>query len=325
MKYDGILFGNGLTLNLLYQLKQEVPEEKQYLLNIDDFLKAWLNGKISQREERTIYCSIYGNKKDKWKYFEIIRQGIETYYRDFDANIEYSLGFLLFKESEHRQMIQIFPALYNIWYVILKDYLEYLGLNDKINHFYQSVKDITGTPDYIWTTNYDLFAEALEPQHLHGKFVERMKKYEDVVYKIIKAGEEYYYRYIWGHNGIGKMENISQIVKYKDHKEKFDFDFFYDEEFNVNNILIYGMGFKKSGFTDDLKTRFKKYEDPAFGAIIDEHILLRIKELQVMKRLKCVDITYFNEVEKLHLEKVLKEVGITDYRLLKCQDFNFSI
>lgn len=325
MKYDGMLFGNGLTLNLLYQLKKEIPEEKRYLLNIDDFLKAWLKGGISQREERIIYSSIYGNKKDKWKYFEIVKKELGTYYQEFDSNIEYTIGYLLFKKSEYADIVRMFPALYNIWYIILKDYLEYLGLNEQINHFYQSVKDITGMPTYVFTTNFDLFAEMLNPQHLHGKFVTKMKTCNDVAYKVINSGENFYFRYIWGHNGIGKMNCIQLLSEYDDHQEYFDFDYFYDEKFEINNMLIYGMGFKKSGYIDDLKMQFKRYEEPVLGGIIDEHVLLRIKGLQTMKRLKHIDVTYFDEEEKIHLEKVLQEVGIEDYGLIKCQDFNFVV
>lgn len=38
-KYDGIIFGNGMTLNLFNQLKVHIPKEKQYLFSIDEFLK----------------------------------------------------------------------------------------------------------------------------------------------------------------------------------------------------------------------------------------------------------------------------------------------
>lgn len=257
--------------------------------------------------------------------FEIVKKELGTYYQEFDSNIEYTIGYLLLKKSEYADIVQMFPALYNIWYIILKDYLEYLGLNEKINRFYQSVKDIAGMPTYVFTTNFDLFAEMLNPQHLHGKFVTKMKTYKDVVYKVINSGENFYFRYIWGHNGIGKMNYIQLFSEYDDHQEYFDFDYFYDEKFEINNMLIYGMGFKKSGYIDDLKMQFNRYEDPVFGGIIDEHVLLRIKGLQTMKRLKHVDVTYFDEEEKIHLEKVLQEVGIEDYGLIKCQDFNFVV
>ena len=41
--YDGILFGNGMSINLISQLRKYVPEEKQYLLNLDSFIKRALH------------------------------------------------------------------------------------------------------------------------------------------------------------------------------------------------------------------------------------------------------------------------------------------
>ncbi len=35
MHYDGIMFCNGLTINLLQQLKPLIPKNKKYLLSID--------------------------------------------------------------------------------------------------------------------------------------------------------------------------------------------------------------------------------------------------------------------------------------------------
>ena len=63
VNYNGVMFGNRMSLNLLQQLKSLVPKDKQYLLDINDFLKFWIKGKISKREEKIFYTSLYGNKK----------------------------------------------------------------------------------------------------------------------------------------------------------------------------------------------------------------------------------------------------------------------
>ena len=90
-------------------------------------------------------------------------------------------------------------------------------------------------------------------------------------------------------------------------------------------MLIYGMGFKKSGLTEDLKMAYPKYNKATFGAIIDEHILMRINSMQNLGILNQVYITYFNDEEKRHLEEVMEAVMIKNYCLIKCQDFGFSI
>ena len=93
----------------------------------------------------------------------------------------------------------------------------------------------------------------------------------------------------------------------------------------MDKMLIYGMGFKKSGFTEDLRTAYPKYNKAAFGAIIDEHVLMRIKGMQDLGILNQVDFTYYNDEEKRHFEEVTEAVMIKKYDLIKCQDFRFSI
>lgn len=325
MNYEGVIFGNGMSLNLLQQLKSSVPKDKQYLLDINDFLKYWIEGKISKREEKIFYTTLYRNKKDKWKYFELLKDKVALYYETYDADIEYALGALLFKESEYKEIILFFPAIYNIWYIILIEYLEYLNLTSQITKFYESVRQITGNPQYIWTTNFDLFGESINPEHIHGRFLAKIKTYEDIVYKMINNGVNYYFKYIWGHNGIGKLNNIHQLMKFADYRDFFDFDFFFDNSIRMDKMLVYGMGFKKSGFTEELRTAYPKYNRAAFGAIIDEHILMRINGMQELGILKQVDITYFNDEEKRHLEEVMEAVKIKNYCLVKCQDFGFSV
>ncbi len=325
MNYEGVMFGNGMSLNLLQQLKGLVPEDKQYLLDINDFLKSWIKGKISQREEKIFYTSLYGNKKDKWKFFEFLKDKVTLYFETYNADIEYTLGALLFKKSEYKEIILFFPAIYNIWYIILSDYLKYLDLEPRVINFFESVKQITGYPRYIWTTNFDLFGDSINPEHIHGRFLVKIKAYEDIVYRMINNGANYYFKYIWGHNGIGKLNNIQQLMKFDDYRDFFDFDFFFDNSIRIDKMLIYGMGFKKSGFTEDLRSAYPKYNRAAFGAIIDEHILMRINVMQNLGILNQVYITYFNDEEKRHLEEVMEAVMIKKYCLIKCQDFGFSI
>ncbi len=184
-KYDGLLFGNGMSLNLLQQLRKYIPVGKQYLLDVNSFLKCWINGEITKREERIFYNSLYGNKSNKWDFFEKLKNEMKLYYKQYNADIEYVTGVLLFKESEFKDMLIFFPAFYNIWNIILMEYLKYLNLLPVIENYYESAKIILGNPKYIYTTNFDLFAETIKPEHIHGRFLVHLKKYEDVIYKII--------------------------------------------------------------------------------------------------------------------------------------------
>ncbi len=52
VNYNGVMFGNRMSLNLLQQLKSLVPKDKQYLLDINDFLKFWIKGKYRKEKKR---------------------------------------------------------------------------------------------------------------------------------------------------------------------------------------------------------------------------------------------------------------------------------
>ena len=76
----------------------------------------------------------------------------------------------------------VFPILYNIWYILLMEYLQYRNCDSKIQNYYDQVRQMTGNPQYIWTTNFDLFGESIHPEHLHGRFVQPLNRYEDVIF-----------------------------------------------------------------------------------------------------------------------------------------------
>lgn len=303
MKYNSLLFGNGLTLNLLYQLKPYIPENKRYLLSIDLFLKEWIKGGISPREENKLYTAFYGNRKDMQQKFKLIKDNLNVFFQNYSSDLEYFLGATLFEKTEDdllKSVKMVFPLFYNAWWIILAEYLEYQNLNNRINNFYQQVAEIITKPGYIYTTNFDLFADSLHSEHLHGCFLPNIKGYNDIIFHSYND-EEFYYKYVWGHNGIGKLNLIEKLRVYPDCPSYFNFNFFFDSDLKMDNMLIYGMGFKKSGYINQLQ------------------------ELQESGKLNQVDVTYYDESEKEYLRNVLDACMVPNYRLISCQNFDFHI
>lgn len=333
MKYNSLLFGNGLTLNLLYQLQPYIPENKCYLLSIDSFLKEWIKGGISQREENKLYTAMYGKDKYKHQKFEMIKDDLNIYFQTYSSDLEYFLGATLFDKKNDllNRVKTVFPLFYNAWWIILAEYLEYQNLNNRINNFYQQVAGIVTEPGYIYTTNFDLFGESIHPEHLHGRFVQPLNRYEDVIFHTFKFNFEekeeknFRFKYIWGHNGIGKRNLINKLHSYSASSKFFDFGFFFNDDIKISNMLIYGMGFKNSGYISQLQEKYPRYQKAAFGGIIDEHILVRICGLQESGKLNQVDVTYYDEGEREHLHEVLEACMVPNYRLINCQDFNFHV
>ncbi len=328
-KYDGFLFGNGMTLNLLSQLKTAIPLEKQYLIGIDDFLKSLIENKLSKREERQIFHLFYRkNDIENHKNFERLKDTVAQYYKAHDANIEYYLGVDLFQEDtcgyDYTLIKSIFPFLYNIWHELLIEYLYYLGLDKNIEIFMNTVNEYLNDKRYIFTTNFDRFADSLNPAHLHGKFVTPFKKCSDLVLKHIDESH-FIYKCIWGWNGIGKLNFIDQYKKIIGYDNFFNFNFFYDSNAHVKHLLIYGIGFQISGYIEALSTVKPEYKKPTMGGVVDEHILIRLQGLQTQHQLEHITFTYYADSELQHLQELVELYGIKNVMYKKSSAFLFSI
>jgi Ca2+-binding EF-hand superfamily protein len=119
--YDGFLFGNGLSLNFISQLQPKIPTDKQYLLQIDDFLIAFLNGQLSPREENRIFKLFYKNKDTaNLDNFNKLKEAFTQFYKAHDADIEFWFGFDLLKQVntldyDFPTMKSFFPFMYRIF------------------------------------------------------------------------------------------------------------------------------------------------------------------------------------------------------------------
>lgn len=329
VKYDGLLFGNGLTLNTLSQLKNFIPLQKQYLLSTDNFFRNFISGTISDREKQKIFKLFYtGNKLENAKYFEILIKELSCYFDNHDANIEYYFGYDLFRADsckyDYTLLMTIFPYLYNIWHEILIEYIHYFKLEKYILNFTNSINQILGYPDYIFTLNFDKFADNLNPEHLHGKFVSPYRKFRELDFKRLNKSE-YLFKCLWGYNGVGKYWGINEYKKVKGHEEFFDFSFFFDHEMCIDNLLVYGIGFQRSGYIKDLATYKSKYEKPVTGGIVDEHILMRLEGLQNKKQLGKITFSYYSDPEMEYFEKLIDYFELKNTTLLKSTEFDFSI
>ena len=138
---------------------------KKYLLNIDDFLKAFIGGRLSHREEERIFNLLY-KKKDigSLKYFEAFRSAFSQYYKAHNASIEYWLGVDLFKENicgyDYPLIKSIFPSVYNVWHELVMDYFDFVKVSNLINSFNHSVAAVLSEKSTIYTTNFDRLTES---------------------------------------------------------------------------------------------------------------------------------------------------------------------
>lgn len=331
-KFDAIIFGNGMTINLFHQLKAHVNAKKLYLFNIDEFLKKFISNKLSFKEEQYIEKIFYKKKSlENSRYFSELKEILRQYYFKNNANIEKTFGRDLFKtggEIDYNigAIKSLFPALYNIWFNIVYRYIADNNLAVYVENFYNSVKSHLYGDDCIYTTNYDYLSDKLiKTKHIHGRFIEDLSTYKDIIL-YMKNEKEFIFKTLWGHNGIGKGVILTDLYKRNLYDKYFDFSFLFGEII-IKNLLIYGLSFQRSGYIDEnyLKA-YPKYKDSNFvGTVIDEHILLRITGLQNIEKLSNVTVSYFSENEKDYFMALFEDYGIKNIKFIHASHFDFNI
>ncbi len=328
-KFDGFLFGNGFSINLLSQLKTFIPQDKQYLLSIDSFLKCFVNHTLSEREERQIF-KLFSQRRttEIIKSNEKMRAAVFQYCLAHDANIEYHIGTGLFQEDnceyDHSLMKTLGPALYNIWHYILFTYICDFNLDKYLRAYNESALQYLSENPLVYTTNFDHFARHIQPVHLNGSFVSPFKDFNELVFRQIN-NKMLYYKCIWGWNGIGKYCMMQEYKKFDGYAKFFNFDFFDKQNFHIKHLLLYGLGFQKSGYIEELSIAKPGYEKSNVGGVVDEHILMRLCGLQTQKQLDRITISYYSDSDKERYIELARHFFLENVAFVKSSAFDFSI
>ena len=328
MCYDSILFGNGLTINLLNQLKPFIPPEYSYLLTFDGFMSAFINGTLPNTIERKIFFAFYReNSRENHEYYAQMKEIINEYYLVCDGNIEKHFGLAVFQKQtpyNFDTIMSLMPFFYNMWFCQLNNMLVETHQRKRMNRFYNSVKRALPDRAVVYTTNFDLFADCvLEPAHLHGRFFEDIRVYEDCVWQ--KEEKGFTFRYLWGWNGLGKGIAIYEKKNETGAKELFDWDFFLEDQ-SIENLLIYGLSFQQAGFiTDEVVEAMPQYQKPAIGAVIDEHILIRLKGLQNQHRHLKLTFAYYSENDLRYCKDLVETFALTNVSYMPSNSLAFLV
>lgn len=330
-KYDGLLYGNGLSILLLSQLKQIALQKYTYEFSFNDFARQFAKGAISEREKRELSKLFDGlfNSRTVRNSYDDYRQFISCVIEKDGVDFEQILGRDIIwddKDEKARNTVlhSIYPIMYNYWGNNTVGLINSVFKKDYLLSFCKSVKSILTDNAYVFTTNFDAFTNHLKPRHLHGRFVDPLTCEKDLVYKFFGDNGDYFYKFIWGHNGVGKFNLIRSMHDlYCDCGKVFDWDFFYDDQIKIENLLVFGMGFKNSAYSSAISP----YDEQTIheGFVIDDHILFRLNKLQEEGRLKAITFAYYSENEKGRYEKLAGIYGLRNIELIQSCEFDFMI
>ena len=163
----------------------------------------------------------------------------------------------------------------------------------------------------------------LSPEHLHGRFVQDLRKYRDCVWQ--REEKEFTFKYLWGWNGLGKGIAIYEKQYDLGAKQLFDWDFFLNDQ-PITHVLIYGLSFQRSGFiTDDFIKAMPRFKKPQVGAFVDEHVLLRLKGLQNKNANLKVTFAYYNECILEHYRQVADVYDLKNTDFISSTELLFHI
>ena len=330
-KYDCLIYGNGLSVLLLNQLRKVAPEKYKYEFSFSDYMNAFSKGLITNKERRELQ-ELFHNLIDSRlatnsydNYCNYISGVIEREGVDF----EQILGRTLVANKEEKErnnavILSIYPVMYNYWGNNLLGLIQAIFKEDYLRSFCNSVKGILSSGAVVYTTNFDSFTDNLKPEHLHGRFVYPIKREKDLIYQYFGNNGDYFYKFLWGHNGIGKRFFIQYMHDhFDDYNKYFGFDFFFDEQVHINNILIFGIGFKNSAYSSAINP----YKEGIIhkGFVIDDHILERLRELQQKDQLNRITIAYYSEDDRTRFIELIKLYELERASLVSSDEFAFRI
>ncbi len=328
-KYNSVLYGYGLTLSVLNQIKINFtyPPIEKYL-DINVFFNDFVRFEDHKRIKRNFN-----------KYFELNSETIKTHiemrnylFQRLDEILEEGfeswVGKNLFsKENQIPKTIMFYLyILYNYWYHLIHQNIlikpEVVALLRKIC---EQIKQKIEINKNIYTLNFDtILDDCLNPQHLHGIFVLPLNNIQDLMLNSYNE-KEFEYTYLFGTNGLEKLSRMNKIRKFE--QNKYDLDFFYKKDINLGNLLIYGVSFRDSGIiTNNFLKEYPQHENQYLVKSVDGHILLKLDQLYKNDKIEGITISYFSQND---LENYKDIIRFTDFNPIveykQCDDiFNFN-
>lgn len=311
--FDSLLYGNGLTLAVvsgIWELAKSNPSCKY--LSVDEFMKDFAlmpNHKRICRDfmktfnkDTKTYSDVHTeNKRIMALHIDDINKlGFERWV----STIIFSLEII--SEEDLKNIKPYIYSLYNYWYsfisttVLSKDDIQF-----KLEQY--AIEILSKVNGNIMTLNFDnMLDKWLNPSHLHGSFALPYESFKDIHLFNYNDNKNFEYRYLFGGNGLEKLDRLNRIRKMG--IAGYDMDFFYQEikTCNLGHLLTYGVSFGRSYILSDaFLDEYPQHNDAYLNKCVDGHILLK---LDLLFKNHCVDkitIAYYSESDLNAYKEIL--------------------
>lgn len=332
MKYDTILFGNGLTLSLLNQISALplLSESDKTLLNLNLFVTSFLNNpekSISYDKHQAWFTDSFELKLGYSVQTKILAKKMKEFFsaelpmsnNDVikEYGFEYWAGEHIFN-TEFRSSFEILYSLNNLWYVIMNSRLAELEKKyPKIKKIIREKRKLVSQFSNICTLNFDQFFDSLptaeKVAHLHGRFLDNITNFDDLVYfEFPDQKGRIEYPYLFGSSGFEKWCRLSRIYNVKGITNKYyDLRFLFDNEAQWGNILVFGISFLRSSLiTEEFLNEYPQHRGTNPFSEVDSHILYRLKQLKQEGRVGEITLACWNANELSRYQAINDNYGL---------------
>lgn len=314
--YDSFLYGYGLTLaifDILEKMTFKMNERVIYYFSYTDFLKAFLHAEDHKRIIKNFNKYFELNSKTKKAHDEarafLITNEDEICSIGFERWIS---EYIFVKDNPILDSVIVYSyILYNYWYHLLySQVLQKPYLQDFIAKVGLQIGENFRFKDQIYTTNFDtLLDKVLSPQHIHGTFAIPLRKMQDLILEINRDQNGFKYTYLFGTNGVEKLNRLNQIRDLN--QNYYDLNFFFQENLNLGHLMIFGMSFGSNHIMpNDYLEEHPEHKNFHLLRSVDGHILSRINALFSRNQVNKITLSYFSNSDLENLESI---IGTTDF------------
>ena len=330
MKYDTLLFGNGLTISLLNKISALplLPESDKIILDLNSFVTSFLNnpeGNIAYDMYRSWFANLFELKLRYPEMMKILSKKMKDVFSKelHMSNIEiikkygfeYWAGEHIF-DPDFKSTFEILYSLNNLWYVILQTRLANLGKKyPKIKKIVNENRKLVSQFTNICTLNFDCLSDPLQTTvaHLHGRFLDDISSFEELVYfEFPDQRGKFEYPYLLGSSGFEKGCRLYRIMKTKGIVNKYyDLRFLFDDNAQWGNLLIFGVSFLNSSFLSDaFLSKYPEHQgaNPIGG--VDSHILYRLKQLKQEGKVGEITLACWHDDELSHYQAINEDYNL---------------
>ena len=225
MKFDTLLFGNGLSLSMMDNIDDDMPFD-----TFNNFLYEFLLMENHKAIKNKFYRIIKSNKRSR-VYIEDseileIEDFLLSNIDEINKNgYEVWISLKIFDDDKVKLYTLYYYALYNYWFCLNNSFFNSSQFKNVVKDYAHRIQNF-GIKQ-VHTLNYDTYLDDyIDVKHIHGKFLAEFNNVNELV--ALYLGDKFYYKICIGTSGFEKHSGLNLL--YKDNNPSYDFDFIYNNE-----------------------------------------------------------------------------------------------